>query len=140
MIHKNKKGEYEVHLLDFGFATFFNPKKGEDLQLGTPLYMAPEIINGDTYGDRVDIWSTGILTYIMLCGYPPFHAKGRAALFKKILESEPDFKGKCWKNISDEAIEFIKLMLEKDPEKRPSAKELLDHQWIKLHSLKSNNK
>jgi serine/threonine protein kinase len=85
-------GNLRVKLTDFGFATFFNPIRGKTEVLGSPLYMAPEIIeNKKPYNEKVDIWSLGVVTYILLSGRPPFKGPGRDEIFKSIQETNLDF-------------------------------------------------
>ena len=66
-----------IKLTDFGFARYFDPSEGSDTQLGSPIYMAPEIIKGKNYNSKVDIWSLGIITYFLLSGRPPFRGRSR---------------------------------------------------------------
>ena len=80
-----------LKLTDFGFATFLNPAKGETQVLGSPLYMAPEIVSQQTYNSKVDIWSIGVLTHILLSGCPPFFGKTKQDIYKSILEGHPKF-------------------------------------------------
>jgi calcium-dependent protein kinase len=70
-----------LKMTDFGFASFYNPKKGLDEVLGSPLYMAPEIVNRQKYDSKVDIWSVGVIAYILLSGRPPFMAKSKEEIF-----------------------------------------------------------
>jgi len=112
LLESDEVNNLNIKITDFGFACFFNPKEGLMDVLGSPLYMAPEIIQEKKYDHRVDIWSVGVITYILLSGRPPF-------------------KGRIWEKISPEAKEFIALALEKDYNNRPSAKTLVEHEWIK---------
>lgn len=75
MTSTTEKGNLFIKLTDFGFATFFDPSRKMDVIVGTPIYMAPELANGDEYDCRVDIWSVGVITYILLGGRPPFDGK-----------------------------------------------------------------
>lgn len=76
-------------------------------KIGTPYYVSPEILEGK-YDNSCDIWSIGVITYIMLCGYPPFNAPNEILLFKKIMEGDYCFNEDDWSNISEEAKDFIK--------------------------------
>jgi serine/threonine protein kinase len=71
-------------MTDFGFASFYNPKEGLKQFLGTPIYMAPEIINDLPYNSKVDIWSIGVIAFIILSGRPPFFGKSREDIFHSI--------------------------------------------------------
>jgi calcium-dependent protein kinase len=83
-------------------------------KLGTPYYVSPEVLEGH-YDKSCDIWSVGVIVYIMLCGYPPFNAKNENLLFRKIKCCDFEFKDEDWKNISDEAKDFIMKCLQPDP-------------------------
>lgn len=121
-----------IKITDFGFACFYNPlEEGVQEVLGSPLYMAPEIIREEKYNEKVDIWSVGIVTYILLSGRPPFNGKVKQDIFNSILQNEVNFDTcPIFQKVSEEAKDFIKLALTKDMNKRPSAKVLLEHDWI----------
>lgn len=110
-----------LKITDFGFACFFQPGEGKKEILGSPLYMAPEIIHGDSYDARVDIWSTGVITYILLCGRPPYKGKTREEIFNCIKHQPLAFEGATWAKISDEAKDFIRHALAKEPADRATA-------------------
>ncbi|KUF90531.1 Calcium/calmodulin-dependent protein kinase type 1 [Phytophthora nicotianae] len=97
---------------------------------GTPGYVAPEILEGKPYGKTVDIWSIGVITYILLCGYPPFHDDNHNALFKKIKKGKFQFDSPYWDHVSDDAKDLISQMLVVDPEKRATVDQLLAHRWV----------
>eukprot|EP01121_Diplochlamys_sp_Union-15-3_P020598 TRINITY_DN8061_c0_g1_i1.p1 TRINITY_DN8061_c0_g1~~TRINITY_DN8061_c0_g1_i1.p1 ORF type:complete len:373 (+),score=90.70 TRINITY_DN8061_c0_g1_i1:3-1121(+) len=118
-----------VKIADFGLSKMFS---GDELMTscGTPGYVAPEVLMSEKYDKSVDMWGVGIITYILLAGYPPFYAENDTALFEKIMNAEYDFDDECWDEVSDLAKDFIKHLLVKDPEERLSAKEALKHSWI----------
>ena len=72
LLDSQDKSNLDIKISDFGFACFFNPDEGLDLVLGSPIYMAPEIIQKEKYNDKVDIWSIGVITYMLLTGRNPF--------------------------------------------------------------------
>lgn len=80
-----------IKLTDFGFACFFDPKKKMDVILGTPIYMAPELVEGKSYDARVDVWSLGCIVYILLCGKPPFDGKDTDEIKQNILMKNIEF-------------------------------------------------
>jgi calcium-dependent protein kinase len=119
--HKDEN-DLSVKITDFGFACFYEPGEGLKEVLGSPLYMAPEIIREDTYDEKVDTWSVGVITYILLSGRPPFKGKSKAEMFKAITTDELTFDEKHWRNISPEAKDFIRKALVKDSKSRADAK------------------
>ena len=92
--------------------------KSLDTQCGTPGYVAPEILKGKKYGTAVDMWSCGVIVYILLGGYPPFHDDNHAILYRKIKAADYAFDPQYWDQVSDDAKDLIKKMLVVDPDKR----------------------
>jgi len=136
-----------VKLCDFGFAAKVGSPQEQCLtQLcGTPGYVAPEILKRKPYGAAVDIWSIGVLTYILLGGYPPFYDDDQQQLYRKIKAGQFEFHAEYWENISSEAQDMIKRMLTVNPLDRISAKAALGHPWLTVdgkglagHSLAKN--
>jgi len=97
---------------------------------GTPDYMAPEIIRGESYGPEVDVWAIGVITYVMLAGFPPFDGENDVEVFASILSIRYEFPSPEWDNISDEAKHFVKSILVDSPKERLTATECLQHPWI----------
>ncbi len=122
--------ESEIKLIDFGLSRkVFNDEKMHTI-LGTPYYVAPEVLQGE-YDEKCDIWSIGALTYIMLCGDPPFKGNSNHDIFNKILREDVKFSSKKWEEISDDAKNFVKNCLIKIPDKRPNAIQCLNDLWFK---------
>ncbi|XP_068125866.1 calcium/calmodulin-dependent protein kinase type 1G isoform X5 [Hyperolius riggenbachi] len=97
---------------------------------GTPGYVAPEVLAQKPYSKAVDCWSVGVITYILLCGYPPFYEETESKLFEKIKEGNYEFESPFWDDISKSAKHFISCLLEKDPKKRFNCENALKHPWI----------
>merc|ERR1712141_411418 len=97
---------------------------------GTPGYVAPEVLAQKPYGKAVDVWSIGVISYILLCGYPPFYDENDANLFAQILKGEFEFDSPYWDEISADAKEFIRQLMCVDVDKRLSCEEALEHAWI----------
>jgi calcium/calmodulin-dependent protein kinase I len=121
-----------VKIADFGLSKIFAGEKGEELQTscGTPGYVAPEVLMSEHYDKSVDMWGIGIITYILLAGYPPFYADNDTQLFEKIMNADYDFDDECWDDVSDLAKDFIRHLLVKNPEERFNADQALEHPWI----------
>jgi len=131
-----------VKIADFGFAKSFAGEEGQILMTscGSPGYVAPEILTAESYDKSVDMWSVGVIIYILLSGYPPFYADSAPALFKKIMDVKYDFDDSVWDDISDSAKDLIKHLLVKDPNERFTATQCLEHEWIGNASGKKNLK
>ena len=125
---KTKNKDIFIKLIDFGASISF---KGNYLtqELGTIYYMAPEVFMNN-YKEKSDIWSCGIILYTMLCGHPPFMGQDEKSIKAKILHSKLNFPTKDFRNVSIEAINYIKLLLSYDPIQRPSAEEALNNDWL----------
>ncbi|XP_036906032.1 serine/threonine-protein kinase 33 isoform X1 [Sturnira hondurensis] len=121
-----------IKVTDFGLAV--KKQGGSEAMMqttcGTPMYMAPEVINAHDYSQQCDIWSIGVIMYILLCGEPPFLASSEEKLFELIRKGELHFDGPVWDSISDCAKSVLKQLMKVDPAHRITAKELLDNQWL----------
>jgi calcium/calmodulin-dependent protein kinase I len=120
--------DLNIKIGDFGFAT--HAVAGLTAACGTPGYVAPEILEGEAYGTPVDIWAVGVITYILLCGYPPFHDDDQAALFALIKKGAYEFESPYWDHVTEDAKGFLRRMLVVDAGARATASELLDDAWI----------
>jgi|TARA_B110000285_G_scaffold171945_1_gene192515 calcium/calmodulin-dependent protein kinase I len=100
-------------LTDFGFATYYDQKEKLFQIVGSPLYMAPEIVNHMKYDSKVDIWSAGVVTYILLCGKPPFYGKTRNDVYNAIADQDLNLKLPEFQNVSELAKDFLRLCLTK---------------------------
>lgn len=92
--------------------------------------MPPEIVKGEKYDKKVDIWSAGVVVYVMLSGKPPFIGGDKPAVYKSIKTMPLEFPDSEWANISEGAKEFLRMAIEKDPEERFTADQLLNHEWL----------
>jgi serine/threonine protein kinase len=122
----------DIKIADFGFAKRIKDLSPKETACGTPGYVAPEILRGDRYGAEVDVWSMGVICYVLLAGYPPFYDEDQKRLFKKIKEGRYHFHEDYWGNTSPEAINMIQMMLCVDQTKRWTAEQLLKHPWITM--------
>jgi len=127
-----------IKLTDFKHAKIRKSSKPMKKKLGGVFYLAPEVIKGN-YTEKCDIWSCGVILYIILCGYPPFSGNTDEKIEEKILAGEVNFKGNEWRDVSSEAKAFLKKLLEFDENQRIKADEALNDDWFKLHKRKSNS-
>ena len=134
-----------LKLSDFGLAAFCDEGEEDSLteRCGTVSFLAPEVIR-QRYGQSCDVWSTGVMAYFLLSGHYPFRDeenenKVAKEIWRSALYEEPDFSSEPWEKVSDGAKNFVGLLLEKDPEKRISAKEALEHDWIKEDAFVSHD-
>ena len=124
-------GMHSLKLGDFGLAQEVTNEMLFTV-CGTPTYVAPEILLETGYGLKVDVWATGVILFILLCGYPPFVSptNDQEELFDAILAGTFEFASPYWDDASESAKDLITLMLHVDPELRFSAAQVLQHPWI----------
>jgi len=122
----------ECKITDFGLSKAFD-EHSQVMQTpcGTPGYIAPEVLLMKGYDKQCDVWSLGVIVYILLCGFPPFYADNDAQLFEKIKKGEYEFLRPYWDPISDSAKDFIRQMLQVDPKKRVTCQQAMEHPWLK---------
>jgi len=121
----------KIKIADFGLSKIFAGGQQLETSCGTPDYAAPEVLTGEhAYDKSVDLWSVGVITYVLLCGYPPFYATSQPALFEKIIKANYDFPPAEWDFISDTAKDFVRNLLVLNPQKRLTAEECLMHPFL----------
>jgi len=128
-----------VKIADFGLSKDFGQ---EQLQTscGTPDYVAPEVLMGEPYDMSVDLWSIGVICYVLLCGFPPFYGETQKELFENIMSGTFDFPDPEWSDVSDAAKHFIQKILVVNPNERYTAEEALDDPWMKESSEPTSKK
>ncbi|KRX03976.1 Protein kinase-like domain [Pseudocohnilembus persalinus] len=123
-----------LKLIDFGGSTDFSKVNILKGIIGTPYYVAPEVIQQQSfYTEKCDLWSVGVILYVLLVGYPPFMGNTDEEIMHNVQTSKLQFNQKEWKHISQEAKNFIKQLMEKDINKRLSAEQALSSYWIKKY-------
>lgn len=122
-----------MKIIDFGTACPCDPtgKRGLSEILGTPFYIAPEILDGK-YNEKCDLWSIGVITFMVLAGKAPFFGRNDSEIYASVRTGKFEFSCPSWKTVSSDAKDFISALLTLDPKKRLSAAEALDHKWIKI--------
>ncbi|KAK9810447.1 hypothetical protein WJX72_010861 [[Myrmecia] bisecta] len=118
-----------LQLADFGLSTYFKPGQKFKHIVGSAYYVAPEVLRKD-YGFEADIWSLGVILYILLSGLPPFWGDTEEDIFKMVLKGDLDFATAPWPEISDAAKDCVRKLLTRDPAKRPTAHDILQHPWL----------
>ncbi|OVA16039.1 Protein kinase domain [Macleaya cordata] len=127
----NRKEDSPLKMIDFGISVFFKPGETFDDLVGSPHYIAPEVVLGKPYGPKADVWSAGLIIYIMLSGGKfPFLAETVVGVFEKILYTELDFLSDHWPSVSESAKDLVKKMLVRDPKRRLTTRQVLCHPWI----------
>lgn len=126
---KKNNNDIFIKLIDFGTSVSIKNKSNLHEELGTIYYIAPEVFKNN-YNEKADIWSCGIILYTMLCGHPPFLGNDEDSIKNKILNCKVEYPQNEFKNISKDAIDFLELLLENDPNKRISAEEALKNEWL----------
>ena len=122
-----------LKIIDFGASVLMKGGKKITFRFGTPYYIAPEVLK-QSYNEKCDIWSTGVILYLLLVGSPPFDGDNDSEIWKKIINDEIDYSNPNMKSLSPEAIDLLQKILVKNPEKRLSASEALEHIWIKKYA------
>jgi len=138
LLVKSIEDDTEVKIADFGLSKIIDKDKMMQTACGTPGYVAPEVLNAEGYDKEVDMWSVGVITYILLCGFPPFYSESVPEVFEQIMKAEYDYPEEYWDEISAEAKDFIDHLLVVDVSKRLTAVEALNHPWLRASTRKKN--
>ncbi|XP_068622957.1 myosin light chain kinase, smooth muscle-like [Battus philenor] len=124
------KAGNRIKIIDFGLARFYDPEKKLQVLFGTPEFVAPEVVNFDQIGYGTDMWSIGVICYVLLSGLSPFMGETDIETMANVTVAKYDFDDEAFNEISDDAKDFIQKLLVKDKESRPSATECLRHRWL----------
>ncbi|XP_031115631.1 calcium-dependent protein kinase 1-like [Ipomoea triloba] len=127
----DKQEDSLLKTIDFGLSIFFKPGEKVTDVVGSPYYVAPEVLR-KRYGPEADVWSAGVIVYILLSGVPPFWAENEQGIFEEVLHGELDFTSQPWPSISEGAKDLVRRMLIRDPRKRLTAHEVLCHPWVQV--------
>jgi serine/threonine protein kinase len=130
LLLRSEENDSEIKIADFGFAKKVLTPNSLTTQCGTPGYVAPEILEGVPYDMKSDMWSLGVIVYILLGGYPPFIEQNQRELFRKIRKGQYEFHEEYWGSVSADAKDLISCLLTVNPSKRLSAEEALKHKWM----------
>uniref|UniRef100_A0A0V0IRJ2 non-specific serine/threonine protein kinase n=1 Tax=Solanum chacoense TaxID=4108 RepID=A0A0V0IRJ2_SOLCH len=130
----DQKEESLLKTIDFGLSIFFKPGDKFTDVVGSPYYVAPEVLR-KRYGPEADVWSAGVIIYILLSGVPPFWAENEQGIFEQVLHGDLDFTSDPWPSISEDAKDLMRRMLIRDPRKRLTAHEVLCHPWVQVDGV-----
>uniref|UniRef100_A0A5B6Z4A6 non-specific serine/threonine protein kinase n=1 Tax=Davidia involucrata TaxID=16924 RepID=A0A5B6Z4A6_DAVIN len=123
----------QLKAIDFGLSDFVRRDEKLNDIVGSAYYVAPEVLHR-SYSTEADVWSIGVIAYILLCGSRPFWARTESGIFRAVLKADPSFDEAPWPSLSTEAKDFVKRLLNKDPRKRMSAAQALSHPWIRNYN------
>eukprot|EP00427_Karlodinium_veneficum_P026167 CAMPEP_0169214206 /NCGR_PEP_ID=MMETSP1016-20121227/17219_1 /TAXON_ID=342587 /ORGANISM="Karlodinium micrum, Strain CCMP2283" /LENGTH=521 /DNA_ID=CAMNT_0009291987 /DNA_START=46 /DNA_END=1611 /DNA_ORIENTATION=+ len=127
-----------LKVIDFGLACKFSADQVLTTKAGTPYYVAPQVLAGK-YDQSSDLWSLGVIMYVVLCGYPPFYGETDADVLAKVRLGNFSFNAADWKNISEDAKNLIRMLLKMNPKDRYTAEQALNHVWVRNKAPKSQN-
>jgi len=121
--------DHNIKISDFGLSKDFS-SEAMSTSCGTPTYVAPEVLLGSTYDVQCDVWSTGVITYILLSSHIPFDGDGESEVFERILSACYSFPSPLWDPVSAKAKDFISKIFVVEPKQRLTADQCLDHEWL----------
>jgi calcium-dependent protein kinase len=124
-----------VKVIDFGLSTYFSDFQQLITKVGTPYYVSPEVLKGN-YNKQCDVWSVGVITYILLTGCPPFQGENLAEVYNEILYEKLKLYRSDWEDLSAHSLEFVKSLLKKNPDSRLTPDESLKHPFVTQKSIK----
>lgn len=135
---QNSEANAAIKVIDFGLAKRFKVGSSDRMltKAGTPYYVAPQVLGG-SYDEKCDVWSCGVIAYILLCGYPPFYGDSDSDILRMVKKGNFSFPEEDWSTVSDAAKDCISKMLTKESTTRPSAAGMLDHPWIKDKAIRT---
>ncbi|XP_071713475.1 CDPK-related kinase 4-like [Rutidosis leptorrhynchoides] len=129
-LFSTKDEDSPMKVIDFGLSDFVRPDQRLNDIVGSAYYVAPEVLHR-SYNVEADMWSIGVITYILLCGSRPFFARTESGIFRSVVKAEPNLDGPPWPSVSPEAKDFVKRLLNKDHRKRMTAAQALTHPWLR---------
>jgi serine/threonine protein kinase len=127
---QSKEDDADIKLCDFGFSRRVHTPQSLVTRCGTPTNVSPEILKNIPHDQSTDMWSIGVILYVLLVGYPPFMEDNQHELFRKIRIGEYEFPNEDWKHISNQAKDLIRKLLKVDPLERLTARGALRQPWI----------
>eukprot|EP00300_Choanocystis_sp_HF-7_P031825 c4150_g1_i1.p1 GENE.c4150_g1_i1~~c4150_g1_i1.p1 ORF type:complete len:261 (+),score=69.54 c4150_g1_i1:450-1232(+) len=139
IMYASKEDNASLKIVDFGASKFFERGDSFATMVGTPLYLAPEVRRNRGYTSQVDMWSCGVILYTLLSGLLPFDVNNPDRMVRQIQGGIIDFPSEHWKNVSLEAVDFVRKCLTVDPSRRLTPQEGLNHAWMKVDGSSLNH-
>lgn len=134
---RNHRNLRDIKIIDFGMSTKIDPNTGKVKGcMGTSYYVAPEVLTEDSYNSKCDVWSIGVITYLILSRQLPYQGKDEQETVRFLENAEnhkPKYDSMRWRTLDPQAVAFCKSLLQVDPAKRPTAREAMCHPWIVKH-------
>ena len=137
LLYLTKDANSPIKVIDFGMSKKFDKKNYMNEKVGTAYYISPEVLKGK-YDEKCDVWSAGVILYIIICGYPCFNGDTDEEIFEAIIKGKIIFPSPEWDNVSDDAKNLIKKMCT-SPDKRLTAEQVLKEKWVNEHAPNSKN-
>ncbi|KAK4485626.1 hypothetical protein RD792_008269 [Penstemon davidsonii] len=131
-LYTSKDDNSPLRAIDFGLSDYVKPDERLNDIVGSAYYVAPEVLHR-SYGTEADMWSIGVIAYILLCGSRPFWSRTESGIFRAVLKADPSFDEAPWPSLSSDAVDFVKRLLNKDYRKRLTAAQALSHPWLAGH-------
>ncbi|KAL8489298.1 hypothetical protein ACS0TY_025272 [Phlomoides rotata] len=131
-LFSSKDEHSSLKAIDFGLSDYVKPDERLNDIVGSAYYVAPEVLHR-SYGTEADMWSIGVIAYILLCGSRPFWSRTESGIFRAVLKADPSFDETPWPSLSPDAVDFVKRLLNKDYRKRITAAQALSHPWLAGH-------
>lgn len=131
---RSRDDDYSIVLCDFGISKRVRGVGDNSLRTGcgSPHYVAPEVVRGEEYGSKCDVWSLGVVMFTLLCGFLPFDDDNESVLLSHIAAAEYEFEAPYWDNVSEVAKDMIRGIFVVDPDQRPMAAQLMESPWMQM--------
>ncbi|KAF2403951.1 Pkinase-domain-containing protein [Trichodelitschia bisporula] len=139
LLYLTRDPNSQLVLADFGIAKMLDSNEVLTTMAGSFGYAAPEVMEKRGHGKPVDIWSLGVITYTLLCGYSPFRSENMNDLIEECRNEKVIFHSRYWSDVSEDAKDFIRALLRADPSKRPTSEQALRHRWLSGKTASDHN-
>jgi len=138
LLYENLAEDSSLKISDFGLSSILSPEVDMTSVCGSPGYTAPEILKGERYGKPGDMWSLGVIAYILLCGYEPFRSESPAELFKKIIKGQYEFSSPYWDVVGENAKDLVRKLLTVDTKRRLTSEAASKNCWVNSYAARTH--